>query len=113
MIALATPSGLPPASENRVLTGNPWLDIPLADYEGHMVLPQVAQAGLLADVFEPVLKTYPPAAGRSYRVGGGALGARGHRAEFACTHHAGRDTIAEPPTLENLIRATRDLSIIF
>jgi SAM-dependent methyltransferase len=27
---------------------NPWLDIPLADYEGHMTLPQVAQAELLA-----------------------------------------------------------------
>jgi SAM-dependent methyltransferase len=27
---------------------NPWLEIPLADYEAHMALPQVAQAELLA-----------------------------------------------------------------
>ena len=28
--------------------GNPWLTIPLADYEAHMALPQVGQAQLLA-----------------------------------------------------------------
>jgi len=39
---------------------NPWLDIPLADYEGHMHLPEVAQAQLLADVFEEMLKRYCP-----------------------------------------------------
>lgn len=37
---------------------NPWKDIPLADYEGHMA--QVAQAQLLADVFGEVLKEYSP-----------------------------------------------------
>jgi hypothetical protein len=42
------------------MTRNPWLDIPLADYEGHMALPQVAQAALLADLFELVLRTYRP-----------------------------------------------------
>lgn len=40
---------------------NPWLRIPLADYEGHMALPQVAQAQLLSDVFVDVLARYAPA----------------------------------------------------
>lgn len=35
---------------------NPWLDIPLADYEGHMSLPHVGQAVLLGDVFEGALR---------------------------------------------------------
>jgi len=35
---------------------NPWKDIPLADYEGHMA--KVAQAQLLAEVFGEVLKEY-------------------------------------------------------
>ena len=39
---------------------NPWLEIPLADYEGHMALPKVAQATLLADVFEGALRKYAP-----------------------------------------------------
>ncbi len=34
---------------------NPWLDIPLADYERHMALPDVAQAAFLADLFERAL----------------------------------------------------------
>ncbi len=40
---------------------NPWLEIPLADYEGHMALPEVAQATLLADVFEKALRKHAPA----------------------------------------------------
>jgi len=40
--------------------GNPWLDLPLADYEGHMALPQVAQAQLLGDVFEQMLREFTP-----------------------------------------------------
>lgn len=40
---------------------NPWLHIPLADYEGHMTLPQVAQAQLLSDVFAAALDRHPPA----------------------------------------------------
>jgi hypothetical protein len=28
---------------------NPWLDIPLDDYERHMALPEIAQARMLAD----------------------------------------------------------------
>ena len=39
---------------------NPWLDIPLADYEGHMALPNVGQAQLLSDVFAGALSKYAP-----------------------------------------------------
>jgi len=39
---------------------NPWLDIPLSDYESHMALAQVAQAQLLADILDSVLKTRRP-----------------------------------------------------
>jgi len=39
---------------------NPWLDIPLADYERHMALPHVAQAQLLSDVFADALSRYAP-----------------------------------------------------
>lgn len=39
---------------------NPWLDIPLADYEAHMALPQVGQAQLLSDIFASVLHAYAP-----------------------------------------------------
>lgn len=42
------------------MSGNPWLDIPLADYEGHMSLPQIGQAELLAGLFDSMLKTYLP-----------------------------------------------------
>lgn len=39
---------------------NPWLDIPLADYEDHMALPNVGQAQLLSDVFASALSKYEP-----------------------------------------------------
>lgn len=39
---------------------NPWLTIPLDDYEGHMAMPDVGQAGMLANEFEELLKTYMP-----------------------------------------------------
>ena len=39
---------------------NPWLDIALADYEGHMGLPEVAQAELVADVFGSLLVDRAP-----------------------------------------------------
>ncbi len=39
---------------------NPWLDIRLADYEGHMALPHVGQARLLGDVFERMLREHRP-----------------------------------------------------
>lgn len=39
---------------------NPWLDIPLADYERHMALPHVGQAQLLSKLFEETLRRYRP-----------------------------------------------------
>ncbi len=39
---------------------NPWLVIPLADYEGHMALPYVAQARLLSDLFAETLQEFSP-----------------------------------------------------
>ena len=39
---------------------NPWLHIPLEDYEGHMALPQVGQAQLLADVLAGAVEQYRP-----------------------------------------------------
>lgn len=39
---------------------NPWLAIPLADYEGHMALPAVGQARMLADLFESLLREFLP-----------------------------------------------------
>ena len=39
---------------------NPWLDIPLADYEGHMASPNVGQAQFLSDVFAGALNKYEP-----------------------------------------------------
>jgi Methyltransferase domain len=40
---------------------NPWLEIPLADYEGHMALPQVGQAGYLAGTLERLVREHSPA----------------------------------------------------
>ena len=40
---------------------SPWLRISLDDYEGHMALPDVGQAKMLASAFEDLLKTYAPA----------------------------------------------------
>jgi SAM-dependent methyltransferase len=37
---------------------NPWKEIPLSDYEGHMTLPEVGQSSMLSNEFENVLKTY-------------------------------------------------------
>lgn len=39
---------------------NPWLDIPLNEYEEHMSLPAVDQAGLLAEEFGRALHKYAP-----------------------------------------------------
>jgi len=39
---------------------NPWLAIPLADYEAHMALPQVGQAELLANVLADVVRLHAP-----------------------------------------------------
>ncbi|MCC6223821.1 MAG: class I SAM-dependent methyltransferase [Thermoleophilia bacterium] len=39
---------------------NPWLEIPLDDYEAHMTLPAVGQAELLADRFAAALAEHRP-----------------------------------------------------
>ena len=39
---------------------NPWLDIPLADYEAHMALPTVGQAQLIANELDILVRTYSP-----------------------------------------------------
>ena len=39
---------------------NPWLSILLSDYEGHMSLPEVAQAGMLSREFEVLVRQYVP-----------------------------------------------------
>jgi len=39
---------------------NPWLQIPLSDYEAHMALPHVRQAQLLSSIFGSALDTYTP-----------------------------------------------------
>jgi ubiquinone/menaquinone biosynthesis C-methylase UbiE len=41
--------------------GNPWLDIPLDDYEGHMSLPEVGQAQMIADQFDRAIMRWSPA----------------------------------------------------
>lgn len=41
-------------------TKNPWTEIPLADYEGHMSLPSVGQAQMLDAVFGQDLRAYAP-----------------------------------------------------
>ena len=39
---------------------NPWLEIPLADYEGHMASPEIDQAGMLADELERLVQLVSP-----------------------------------------------------
>ncbi len=40
----------------------PWLEIPLADYEGHMALPEIGQAQMLAGELESTVRQYSPKA---------------------------------------------------
>ncbi len=42
------------------MTSNPWHDIPLADYEAHMALPQVDQARLLSEQVARALDRHVP-----------------------------------------------------
>lgn len=42
------------------MMASPWLDIPLADYEGHMALPEIAQARMLADELESAVRQRAP-----------------------------------------------------
>ena len=39
---------------------NPWLDIPVADYEAHMALPAVGRSQLIADELGILLGAYSP-----------------------------------------------------
>jgi ubiquinone/menaquinone biosynthesis C-methylase UbiE len=39
---------------------NPWLKIPLEDYEAHMAMPSVGQAKMLSDAFAWALETHAP-----------------------------------------------------
>lgn len=41
---------------------NPWLDIPLVEYEAHMALPSVGQARMLAETLESLVSEYAPRA---------------------------------------------------
>ena len=61
---------------------NPWLHIPLGDYEAHMALPQVAQSQLLAEIFSAQLQRYKP---RSVAVLGCAGGNGFERIDPAIT----------------------------
>jgi SAM-dependent methyltransferase len=42
------------------MAASPWLNIPLADYEGHMALPEIAQARMLADELESAVRQHAP-----------------------------------------------------
>jgi ubiquinone/menaquinone biosynthesis C-methylase UbiE len=39
---------------------NPWLEIPLHDYEGHMALPSIGQAQLLSEQLEAIVRRLQP-----------------------------------------------------
>lgn len=55
----------------RLPAPNPWLRIPLGDYEGHMSLPSVAQSQLLATTLQRVVTRFQP---RSLAILGAAGG---------------------------------------
>jgi hypothetical protein len=50
---------------------SPWLDVPLADYEGHMSWPGVAQADMLATQFAQLLVKWAPASAAVIGCAGG------------------------------------------
>jgi trans-aconitate methyltransferase len=60
---------------------NPWLDIPLADYEGHMASPEVAQAQMIADALAELLQTHRPRSLAVIGCAGGNGFERVHRLE--------------------------------
>jgi hypothetical protein len=49
-----------PAFGERLSMRNPWLDIPLSDYEAHMALPTVGQSQLIAHELDILVRTYCP-----------------------------------------------------
>jgi hypothetical protein len=50
---------------------NPWLNVPLADYEGHMKSAEVRQLGALSDLFAQVLALCRPATVAVLGIAGG------------------------------------------
>jgi hypothetical protein len=50
---------------------SPWLEVPLEDYEGHMLAPEVAQLPVLADLFADALALRRPASVAVLGVAGG------------------------------------------
>jgi SAM-dependent methyltransferase len=50
---------------------NPWLSIPLADYEAHMALPDVGQAELLAEVLARAVREQAPRSVAIFGCAGG------------------------------------------
>ena len=50
---------------------SPWLDIPLADYEGHMSSPGIGQADMLARQFAALLAEWTPASAAVIGCAGG------------------------------------------
>lgn len=50
---------------------NPWLSIPLDDYESHMSLPQVQQANLLATLLEESITRFNPSSVAIFGCSGG------------------------------------------
>ena len=50
---------------------NPWLTIPLEEYEGHMAMPEVGQAKMLANEFEELLRNYTPTSAAIIGCAGG------------------------------------------
>jgi hypothetical protein len=50
---------------------NPWLALPLGDYEGHMRSPDVDQLGPLSDLFSDILRRHRPASVAILGIAGG------------------------------------------
>jgi len=59
------------AATSDAPTRSPWLDIPLADYEGHMSVPGVGQAEMLASQFAELLEKWSPASAAVIGCAGG------------------------------------------
>jgi hypothetical protein len=55
----------------RTPLNNPWLQVPLADYEAHMALPSVAQAQLLGATLHRVVSEFRPRSLAVLGVAGG------------------------------------------
>lgn len=53
-------SGAKADGEREPTMRNPWRDIPLPAYEGHMALPSIGQALMLADTLEALVARYAP-----------------------------------------------------